>query len=131
MAKDLSGIGSGLDLSNIGTGVDLSDIGSGVDLSDIGSGVNLDNIGSGLPEQKGFFDTLRNPIDLMYNESVIRQGYNYLTGDTQEVQAKRAKDFIEANPGLKGTPEYRNAEAKLERYGYLLEENQIPFTFSA
>ena len=24
-------------------------------------------------EEKGFFNTLRNPIDLMYNESVIRQ----------------------------------------------------------
>ena len=82
-------------------------------------------------EEKGFFNTLRNPIDLMYNESVIRQGYNYLTGDTQEVQAKRAKDFIEANPSLRNTPEYKNAEAKLERYGYLLEENQIPFTFAA
>ena len=82
-------------------------------------------------EEKGFFNTLRNPIDLMYNESVIRQGYNYLTGDTQEVQAKRAKDFIQANPGLMNTPEYKNAQAKLERYGYLLEENQIPFTFGA
>ena len=61
-------------------------------------------IATPLPKQKGFFDTLRNPIDLMYNESVIRQGYNYLTGDTQEVQAKRAKDFIEANPGLMNTP---------------------------
>ena len=95
--------------------------------------VNLNNQILNTPALKapGFFNTLRNPIDLMYNESVIRQGYNALTGDTQEVQAKRAKDFIEANPGLMNTPEYKNAQAKLERYGYLLEENQIPFTFGA
>ena len=112
--------------------VDISppvDVSSAVDVSaaaDVSTPVDIS-----APEQKGFFDTLRNPIDLMYNESIVRQGYNYLTGDTQEVQAKRAKDFIEANPGLMNTPEYKNAEAKLERYGYLLEENKIPFTFGA
>jgi len=112
--------------------VDISppvDVSSAVDISaaaDVSAPVDVS-----APQQKGFFETLRNPIDLMYNESVIRQGYNYLTGDTQEVQAKRAKDFIEANPGLMNTPEYKNAQAKLERYGYLLEENQIPFTFAA
>ena len=39
-------------------------------------------------KKPGFFDTLRNPIDLMYEESLIRQGYNILTGDTQKVQAQ-------------------------------------------
>ena len=87
-------------------------------------------IATPLPKQKGFFETLRNPIDLMYNESIIRQGYNRITGDTQEVQAKRAKDFIEANPNLKGTSEYINAQRKLELYGYLLDQGQ-PFSFEA
>ena len=48
---------------------------------------------AGTPEevkQPGFFDTLRNPLDLMFEESLIRQGYNIATGDTQKVQAQRA-----------------------------------------
>ena len=131
MAKlDLSDIGSGVDLSDIGSGLDLSDIGSGLDLSNIGSGIDLSNIGSGIPQHKEFFETLRNPADLMYNESLIRMGYNYMTGDTQEVQAKRAQEFIKDNPNAKGTPEYQDAEIKLERYGYLLDSGQ-PFSLEA
>ena len=43
--------------------VDLSGIGSGVDLSNVGSGVDLTNISSGIPEQKGFFETLRKKLN--------------------------------------------------------------------
>ena len=57
--------------------VDISppvDVSSAVDISpsvDVSAPVDIS-----APQQKGFFETLRNPIDLMYNESVIRQGYN-------------------------------------------------------
>ena len=120
MALDLGNSISALDLGNSKNSLDLGDSKQALDLGE--------SISS--PEQKGFFETLRNPIDLIFNESVVRQGYNYLTGDTQEVQAKRAQDFIEANPNLEGTPEYINAQRKLERYGYLLEQGQ-PFSFEA
>lgn len=113
-----------IDLSNIGSGVDLSNVGSGVDLSNISSGIDLSNVSPGIemPQQKGFFGTLRNPIELMVNESLPRQAFNYLSGNTQQVQAQTAKDFIANNPDLEGTPEYKDAQYRLERFGYLLDE---------
>ena len=91
--------------------VDLSGIGSGVDLSNVGSGVDLTNISSGIPEQKGFFETLRNPLDLMRYESLPVAAYQYMSGNTKEVQAKQAQQFIDNNPNLLGTPEYAQAQA--------------------
>ena len=130
MAKvDLSGIGSGVDLSNINSGIDLNNISSGVDLSNVGSGIDLSNISSGIPEQKGFFETLRNPIDLMRYESLPVAAYQYMSGNTKEVQAKQAQQFIDNNPNLAGTPEYAQAQATLERYGYTID--QEPFSVDA
>ena len=130
MAKvDLSGIGSGVDLSNINSGIDLNNINSGVDLSNVGSGIDLSNISSGIPEQKGFFETLRNPIDLMRYESLPVAAYQYMSGNTKEVQAKKAQQFIDNNPNLAGTPEYTQAQATLERYGYTID--QEPFSVDA
>ena len=114
------------------------DLGDGIDLGlglDLGEGINLD---AGLvnpnqviqqQEPKGFFATLRNPIELMRYESLPVAAYQYSTGNTKEVQAKKAQDFIQANPTLQGTPEYMEAEAVLERYGYALSEQ--PFSFEA
>jgi len=96
------------------------------------SNLNLPDNSLTLPdinEQKGFFETLRNPIELMRYESLPVAGYQFLSGNTKEVQAKKAQDFIQANPNLKGTPEYNEAEAVLERYDYTL--SQEPFSFEA
>ena len=129
MAIDL---GNATPILNLGNASPVLDLGNAKEVLDLGDATPVLDLGDAtlIPEQKGFFNTLRNPIDLMFNESIIRQGYNRITGDTQEVQAKRAQDFIEANPELEGTPEYINAQRKLERYGYLLEQGQ-PFSFEA
>ena len=103
------------------------------------SNLNLPEVNLELPDnsltlpdtlqQPGFFETLRNPIELMRYESLPVAGYQFLSGNTKEVQAKKAQDFIQANPNLKGTPEYNEAEAVLERYDYTL--SQEPFSFEA
>ena len=88
---------------------------------------------AGTPEevkQPGFFDTLRNPLDLMFEESLIRQGYNIATGDTQKVQAQRALDYMMNNPDSINTDEFQNAQRIYDRFGYLLQE-QPDFTFEA
>ena len=114
------------------------DLGDGINLGlglDLGEGINLDaglvNPNQVIPQQepKGFFATLRNPIELMRYESLPVAAYQGLSGNTKEVQAKKAQDFIQANPNLQGTPEYMEAEAVLERYGYALSEQ--PFSFEA
>ena len=114
------------------------DLGDGIDLGlglDLGEGIDLDaglvNPNQIIPQQKskGFFATLRNPIELMRYESLPVAAYQYASGNTKEVQAKKAQDFIQANPTLQGTPEYMEAEAVLERYGYALSEQ--PFSLEA
>jgi len=114
---------------DLGPGIDLGlgiDLGKGIDLE--GADVNLNQI---IPQQepKGFFATLRNPIELVRYESLPVAAYQYASGNTKEVQAKKAQDFIQANPTLQGTPEYMEAEAVLERYGYALSEQ--PFSLEA
>ena len=114
---------------DLGPGIDLGlgiDLGKGIDLE--GADVNLSQV---IPQQepKGFFATLRNPIELMRYESLPIAAYQYASGNTKEVQAKKAQDFIQANPTLQGTPEYMEAEAVLERYGYALSEQ--PFSLEA
>jgi len=112
--------------------VDISpsvDISGPVDVSpavDISSSTAVDISPS---KQKGFFETLRNPLELMRYESLPVAAYQGLSGNTKEVQAKKAQNFIELNPNLQGTPEYQEAEAVLERYGYAL--NKEPFSLDA
>ena len=82
-----------------------------------------------IQQPKGFFETLRNPLDLMRYESLPVALFQGLSGNTKEVQAKKAQTFIEQNPNLRGSPEYLEAEAVLERYSYTL--NDEPFSIDA
>mgnify|MGYP003123708132 CR=1 FL=1 len=110
--------------------VDISppvDLSSAVDVSaatDISAPVDIS-----APKQKGFFETLRNPLDLMRYESLPVAAYQYMSGNTKEVQAKQAQQFIDNNPNLLGTPEYTQAQATLDRYGYTID--QEPFSVDA
>ena len=110
--------------------VDISppvDLSSAVDISaatDISAPVDIS-----APKQKGFFETLRNPLDLMRYESLPVAAYQYMSGNTKEVQAKQAQQFIDNNSNLLGTPEYTQAQATLDRYGYTID--QEPFSVDA
>ncbi len=50
----------------------------------------------------GFFQSLRNPLDLMLEESLPASLYQFVTGNTKKKQAQEALDFIRNNPDLAG-----------------------------
>ena len=70
----------------------------------------------------GFFQSIRNPVDLMLEESLPASLYQWITGNTKKKQAQEALDFLKKYPDLKGTSAYQNAERILNRFGYLLDE---------
>ena len=73
----------------------------------------------------GFLESLRNPIDLIREESLPASLYQWLTGNTKKKQAQEALDYIRNNPNLAGTKIYKEAERKLNRFGYLLEDGPM------
>ena len=70
----------------------------------------------------GFFESLRNPIDLIREESLPASFYQWITGNTKKKQAEEALAFVRNNPNLANTKVYQEAERKLSRFGYLLDE---------
>ena len=77
----------------------------------------------------GFLESLRNPIDLIREESLPASLYQWLTGNTKKKQAQEALDYIRNNPNLAGTRIYKEAERKLSRFGYLLEDGPMDIDF--
>jgi hypothetical protein len=75
----------------------------------------------------GFFSTLRNPMELIFEESLPASLYQYVTGNTKKVQAEKALKFLQAYPQLQGTGQYKEAERVYKKYGYLLEEGEQSF----
>ena len=73
----------------------------------------------------GFFQSLRNPIDLIREESLPASLYQWLTGNTKKKQAQEALQYIQNNPDQAGSRIYKEAERKLNRFGYLLEEGPM------
>ena len=100
---------------------------NGIPLNDAKLRDPITNVPDGLKDPvqakvPGFFESLRNPIDLIREESLPASLYQWLTGNTKKKQAQEALDFIRNNPRLVGTKIYQEAERKLNRFGYLLEE---------
>jgi hypothetical protein len=75
----------------------------------------------------GFFSTLRNPMELIFEESLPASLYQYATGNTKKVQAEKALKFLQTYPQLQGTGQYKEAERIYKKYGYLLEEGEQSF----
>jgi hypothetical protein len=73
----------------------------------------------------GFFQSLRNPIDLIREESLPASLYQWLTGNTKKKQAQEALDYIRNNPDQVGSKIYKEAERKLKRFGYLLDDGPM------
>ena len=90
----------------------------------------VSNINDGLKEPvkdstPGFFSSLRNPMDLMLEESLPASLYQWATGNTKKKQAQEALDYINNNPQEQGSKIYKEAERKLNRFGYLLEDGPM------
>ena len=77
----------------------------------------------------GFFQSIRNPLDLMLEESLPASLYQWMTGNTKKKQAQEALDYIRNNPQDKGSKIYQEAERKLQRFGYLLEDGPMHIDF--
>ena len=70
----------------------------------------------------GFFESLRNPIDLIREESLPASLYQWLTGNTKKKQAQEALNLYVTILLLVGSKLYKEAERKLNRFGYLLDD---------
>jgi len=77
----------------------------------------------------GFFQTLRNPMELIFEESLPASLYQWITGNTKKKQALDAKRFLQRFPELRNTGQYKEAERIYNKFGYLLEEGEQKFDF--
>jgi hypothetical protein len=82
-----------------------------------------------LQKPPGFFQSLRNPIELVFEESLPASLYQWITGNTKKKQAEDALRFLQRYPQLQGTGQYKEAERIYNKFGYLLEEGDQKFDF--
>jgi hypothetical protein len=90
----------------------------------------VNNIQDGLQEPvkdstPGFFQSIKNPIDLWREESLPASIYQWISGNTKKKQAQEALDYIRSNPEQEGSKIYKEAERHLNRFGYLLEDGPM------
>jgi len=90
----------------------------------------VSNIQDGLQEPvkdstPGFFQSLKNPIDLWREESLPASIYQWVSGNTKKKQAQEALDYIRNNPNQEGSKIYKEAERHLSRFGYLLDDGPM------
>ena len=88
------------------------------------------NIGDGLQEPikdstPGFFQSLKNPIDLWREESLPASLYQWISGNTKKKQAQEAYNYLRNNPDKRGGKFYQEAERIMSRFGYLLDEGPM------
>jgi hypothetical protein len=88
------------------------------------------NIEDGLQEPikdstPGFFQSLKNPIDLWREESLPASLYQWISGNTKKKQAQEAYDYLRNNPDKEGGKFYQEAERVMNRFGYLLEDGPM------
>ena len=107
---------------------------NGIPLNDPRLRDPINNISDGFKDPvqakvPGFFESLRNPIDLILEESLPASLYQWMTGNTKKKQAEEALNFIRRNPNLRGSKIYEEAERKLNRFGYLLDDGPQTFDF--
>ena len=81
-----------------------------------------DGLNEPLQRPPGFFRSLRDPRDLWLEESLPASMYQWMTGNTKKKQAQEALNFIRKYPHLRNTNAYQEAQRKLKRFGYLLDE---------
>ena len=88
------------------------------------------NIEDGLQEPikdstPGFFQSLKNPIDLWREESLPASLYQWISGNTKKKQAQEAYDYLKNNQDKEGGKFYQEAERVMSRFGYLLEDGPM------
>jgi hypothetical protein len=89
-----------------------------------------DPLQTNIQKPPGFFGSLRNPIELVLEESLPASLYQWLTGNTKKKQAQDALRFLQNNPNLQGTGQYNENLRIYNKFGYLLEEGDQKFDLS-
>ena len=89
----------------------------------------VDPLQSNIQKPPGFFSSLRNPMELIFEESLPASLYQWLTGNTKKKQAADAKRYLARFPGLRGTDNYKEAERIYNKFGYLLEDGDQNYDF--
>jgi hypothetical protein len=89
----------------------------------------VDPLQNNLQKPPGFFSSLRNPLELIFEESLPASLYQWLTGNTKKKQAADAKRYLARFPGLRGTDNYKEAERIYNKFGYLLEDGDQNYDF--
>ena len=84
-----------------------------------------DGLNEPLQRPPGFFRSLRDPRDLWLEESLPASMYQWMTGNTKKKQAQEALDYLRNNPQDRGSKIYQEAERKLQRFGYLLDDGPM------
>ena len=89
----------------------------------------VDPLQNNLQKPPGFFSSLRNPMELIFEESLPASLYQWLTGNTKKKQAADAKRYLARFPNLAGTANYKEAERIYNKFGYLLEDGDQNYDF--
>ena len=90
------------------------------------------NIQTSVEQAPGFFETLRNPLDLWTWESLPVAAYQWLSGNTKQKQATESAKWLKDNQyynNINDTEEYQYHEKVMRLYGHTLDET--PFSMSA
>ena len=89
-----------------------------------------DPLQSNIQKPPGFFSSLRNPMELIFEESLPASLYQWITGNTKKKQAEEALKYLQRFPQLRNTQQYKEAQRIYKKFGYLLEEGDQQFEFS-
>jgi hypothetical protein len=78
------------------------------------------------PTQKppGFLSSLRNPLELILEESLPASLFQWVTGNTKKKQAQDALNFLKRYSYLQNSTAYKEAERIYNKFGYLLDEDK-------
>ena len=88
-----------------------------------------DPLQSNIKKPPGFFSSLRNPLELLFEESLPASLYQWVTGNTKKKQAEEALRFLQRNPDRYWTGQYKEAKRIYDKFGYLIEDGEQKFGF--
>ena len=89
-----------------------------------------DPLQSNIQKPPGFFSSLRNPIELILEESLPASLIQFVTGNTKKKQAQEALKYLQRFPQLRNSQQYKEAERIYKKFGYLLDEGGQEFDFN-
>ena len=72
-----------------------------------------DPLQSNIQKPPGFFSSLRNPMELIFEESLPASLYQWITGNTKKKQAEEALKYLQRFPQLRNTQQYKKLNVSI------------------